>query len=209
MIFSIDTLSNLRRLVKERISDKRYAHTLGVEKMARYLGEIIIPEKLDELCVAALLHDISKELSYDEQLKLLSESSVEYSKEDLSVKPALHSISAIPLVEREFSTYATPAVLSAIANHTLGESGMSVFDEIIFISDYTEEGRSYPTCQKVREYLLESISKNNSYDENLLALHSATLDAINYTIESLIKRGEQIHQKTLTTKGYYEALINK
>ena len=209
MIFSSDILSILRMLIKERISDKRYIHTLGVEKIARQLGEIILPEKTDELCVAALLHDISKELSYEEQLTLLSESDIEYSDEDLSVKPALHSISAVPLVQKDFSIYATPDVLSAIANHTLGASGMSVFDEIIFISDYTEEGRTYPACKNVREYLLRNVNKSNSQDENLFALHSAVLEAIEFTIESLTKRGEKIHQKTLITKSYYKSLINK
>lgn len=209
MIFNSEMLSNLRASVKARLSAKRYEHTIGVEAMASRLGRILMPDKIYELRAAALLHDISKEIPYEEQVDLLSKSTVVYTDEDLSVKPALHSISAVPIIEKDFSEFATKDVLSAVANHTLGEGDMSIFDEIIFLSDYTEEGRTYPTCRQVREYLLDNIREENALEENLFALHSATLDAIEFTIESLRKRGEKIHQKTLVTKSYFQSIISK
>ena len=71
-MFNDKALSALRLTVSKNISEKRYKHTLGVEKMARYLGEIILPDKVNELSAAALLHDIAKEHSYEDHLDLVS-----------------------------------------------------------------------------------------------------------------------------------------
>ena len=208
MIFDENSIDKLREDVKTRISAKRYLHTLGVEEMAEHLGGILMPEKLSELRVAALLHDIAKEIPYDEQVLLLRSSDLMYTEEDIATIPAIHSIAAVPVIIRDFPEYATDDVLSAVANHTLGSVGMSVFDEIICISDYAEAGRTYPTCQAVRTYLLENISLNSSYEDNVKSLHIATLSSIDSTISSLEKRGERIHSKTFSTKTYLENLIH-
>lgn len=209
MIFDSCDIARLRLLVKDRISEKRYQHTLGVEKLAEYLGAVILPNKLDELAVAALLHDVAKEMSYDDHVQLLRGSNVSYTDEDLTVKPALHAIAAVPLIQREFSEYATSDVCSAVKNHTVGEPGMSLFDEIIFISDYAEEGRSYRTCIEVREYLISNVKQENTFEENVRHLHEASLISINSTIESLTNRKERINTKTLLTKKYISDKIRK
>ena len=209
MIFDESSIVKLREAIKSRLSEKRYLHTVGVEDMARYLGAAILPERLDELRVAALLHDVAKELAYEEQLKLLKTSEIRCTEEDLQTKPALHSIAAIPVIKRDFPEYATKDILSAVANHTLGKDGMSVFDEIIYISDYAEAGRTYPACQSVRKYLLENVSPDNTYSVNVKALHVASLSSIESTIDSLTKRNEEINSKTFLTKGYLEHLITR
>jgi predicted HD superfamily hydrolase involved in NAD metabolism len=208
MIFEESSLAKLREAMKMRLSEKRYKHTLGVEDMARYLGSIIIPKRVDELCAAALLHDIAKELSYEELLDLLKSGEALYSEEDLKTKPALHSIAAIPVIKRDFTEYATKDILSAVENHTLGNEGMSVFDEIIYISDYAEAGRTYPTCQSVRKYLLDNISHEKALSDNLKALHIALLSSIESTIDSLARRNEEINKRTFSTKCYLEHLIH-
>ena len=84
---------------------------------------------------------------------------------------------------------------------------MSVFDEIIFISDYAEEGRTYRTCVEIRRYLLDNISSKKSIEENIRALHTASLKSIESTIESLTNRKEKINTKTIMTKKYLEKII--
>ena len=208
MIFEENSLTELRTVVKTVLTEKRYLHTIGVEDMASYLGSAIIPERVNELRAAALLHDVAKELSYDEQVSLVKSSDVLYTKEDIETKPALHSIAAIPVIKRDFPEYATENILSAVVNHTLGNDGMSVFDEIIYISDYAEAGRTYPTCQAVRKYLLDNVIFGKSYQDNVNALHTALLLSIEHTVESLKRRNEKINSKTFLTKRYLEHLIH-
>ena len=87
MRFSSNDISLLRSRVKELMSDKRYLHTLGVENMARLLGEVLIPDRVDELAVAALLHDAAKEMTYEEQVALLKASDYPYDEAELQLKP--------------------------------------------------------------------------------------------------------------------------
>lgn len=209
MIFNNDMIEKLRSSIKNKLSQKRYIHTLGVEEMARFIGSIILPEKVDELCIAALLHDITKELTYDEQISLLKDSAFDCADEDFDTKPALHSISALPLIEKEYPEYVSADIMSAVSNHTLGRENMSIFDEIIFISDYSEAGRTYLSCIDVRNYLLKNLKVDKDSKDNIFHLHKASLMAIDSTIESLNRRGEKIHSRTYSTKKYIERLILK
>ena len=207
MIIDNRSLFNLRERVKERLSEKRYNHTLGVERMAEYIGNILLPDLITELKAAALLHDIAKEIPYDSQIELLSNSGISLSDEDLDTKPAVHSFAAVPLIKRDFSEYATKNVLSSVFNHTLGAPAMSLFDEIIFISDYAEEGRTYPTCVSVNIFIKENIRKDRNQADNLSALHIATLKAIDATVESLQRRGEVINGRTISTQKYFREIL--
>lgn len=205
MIFDDSALASLKSMMKRRLSEKRYLHTLGVERMARHLGKILLPDRLGELSAAALLHDIVKEMSTEEHLKLL-EGLSEYTEEDIATIPALHSFAAVQYVKRELPQYATNDILSAIKNHTLGAPGMSVFDEIIFISDYAEDGRTYPICVEVNRYLKDNIKPDKSFEENMVSLHKASLKATDSTVSSLTQRKALVNSRTLSTKKYLEQI---
>ena len=86
MKFTDEQIDSLRREVGGRLSPKRFAHTLGVEKMAVRLGEICLPGMIDKLQVAALLHDISKEYSEAEYFLTIKKHNLTLTEEDLAKK---------------------------------------------------------------------------------------------------------------------------
>ena len=65
-----DQLDQLREEITGKMSDFRLAHTLGVERMAKQLCRLYCPEKIEILCAAALLHDVTKELSAEEHIRI-------------------------------------------------------------------------------------------------------------------------------------------
>lgn len=189
--------------VKARLSPKRFEHTLGVCRMTEILAEQCLPKRKNELAVAALLHDIAKELTVEEQMQIIS-------KEHIILTPAdttavLHSYVAPYIVKNEFSDFATPDILSAVANHTVGAADMSVFDEIIFLSDYIEEGRTYNDCVETREYVLSSLIDGN-LEANLNVLHTACVMSIDRTCKNLVEKGKIVNPRSLDAK---EALLSK
>ena len=125
----------LKAAVEARMSQKRFLHTLGVVKAARQLGEELMPEKIQSLTVAAHLHDIAKELPTEELLTLSSEYGYVTTEEDMNSPQVLHSFAAPAVIKRDFPEYASEEILSAVFKHTTGDGEMSVFDEIIFLSD--------------------------------------------------------------------------
>ena len=206
MKFTDSQIEELRLEVGKRLSEKRFSHTLGVEKTAAFIGEKIIPESVDLLRVAALLHDISKEYSEAEYLELVKKHNLPFTDEDRKTPALWHSITAPGVVIDEFPAFADGQVLSAVYNHTVGAPDMSVFDEVIFLSDYIEEGRKYKGCINLRERFLSELSKAQSVDAAVDILHRAVVSSIDNTIDALSFRGESCHGRTKATR---EAILAK
>ncbi len=143
MKYSEKQIDKLRRTVADRLSEKRMRHTIGVEKMAVLIGEKILPETVSELRAAALLHDISKEYSEAEYFTLIKKHNISIGKEEIDEPALWHSITAPAVIKDDFPEFASEDVLSSAYNHTVGSPDMTVFDEIILLSDYIEEGRQY------------------------------------------------------------------
>ena len=59
-------LQTLRSDVAKALSEKRFTHSLGVERAAIEIGKHCLPSKLNELSAAAILHDVAKELTKED-----------------------------------------------------------------------------------------------------------------------------------------------
>lgn len=200
------TEGELKEKVKARLSSARFLHTEGVVRAAKRLSAVLLPGEEKEITVAAYLHDIAKELEIRELISL-AKKSVGLTEDDLASPEVLHAFAAPALILRDFPQLATPQVLSAVLKHTTGDREMSIFDEIIFISDYIEDGRTYPSCISVREELWNNLSLAKTAEEKEKALHNATLSAINATIESLNKRCRAVNERTRLAEAHIKQKI--
>ena len=145
-------IESLRLSVKCRMDERRYSHTLSVERMAAYLGELYLPEKVDELRCAALLHDITKNETEEKQLQYCDKFDIIVRDFDKISGKLLHAKTAAMLIGREYPEYATEDVVSAVRWHTTGYDGMSVFDMLIYLADYIEDTRTFDDCIFLRNY---------------------------------------------------------
>ena len=150
------------------------------------------------------MHDITKELSIEEERKLLKLSG-ECVFEDES-EGVLHSLTAPYVIKRDFPSFSDGKILSAVDNHTMGAPDMSVLDEIIFLADFIEEGRSYEASVRVRNFVFSNM-KEGKYGENRKILHRACLMEIASTIENLTRKNMRTSEKTLKTKSALEKRI--
>lgn len=209
MKYTENQIDLLRLEVGKRLSQKRFSHTLGVERMAVKIGEKCLPDRIDELRVAALLHDISKEYSEAEHLELMKSYNFSLSDEDLASPQLWHSITAPLVVMRDFPEFSGEDILSAVRNHTVGAPSMSVFDEIILLSDYIEDGRSYEKCVSLRESFLEALKKACDLESAVFALHEAVYTSLNNNILEFISRGVAYHSETKATRDAFFAKIQR
>ena len=207
MIFTDGEIESLRVVVKERLSQKRYFHTVGVENAARYIASFFSELDVSEIAVAALLHDITKEYSEAEHKNLLADDYFDDITE-CGFGAILHSLTAPFVIKRDFWEYATENVLSAVRNHTLGDPDMTLFDEIIFISDYVEDGRAYKSCIEVRNKLYEDFNSSVCHNDRVSALHRATVMALEHTVASLHAKGASVHEQTVRTLDSFVAKLN-
>jgi len=205
MLFSEERLSVLRESVKKRLSEKRFCHTLGVEIAAEYLAKRLLPERVNEIRAAALLHDITKEKEDFWHIEIMKALPEGVSDSDLMSPSVFHSLTAPYLIKKDFSDLASQDILSAVRNHTTGAPDMSLFDEIIFLSDYIEQGRRYPACVSLREELYSLIKGAKDAAESEVYLHDATVKALENTIISLIQNGKFLHEKTVSARNAFLA----
>lgn len=205
MKYTENQLDSLRRTMQGRLSEKRFIHTLGVERMARKIGEKCLPSRVDELSAAALLHDISKEYSEAELFSLVEKYNIEMGDAEISEPALWHSLTAAAAVREDFPEYAEGDILSAVYNHTVGSPDMSVFDEIILLSDYIEEGRKYERCVALRESFLSELDMAGNEDEAVLALHRAVVKSLENNIEEFLSRGKAYHKRTELTRDAIRA----
>ena len=77
-----------------------------------------------------------------------------------------------------------PEVLAAIRWHTTGGPVMTLLDEIIFLADFIEPGRSFPGVEKIRELAKTS-------------LPAALLAAYDQTLSHLVAKARLIHPATV------------
>ena len=205
MTFSNEEIEALKCEIKKRLSEPRYLHTLGVARAASRLCELCLPSHTSEAAVAALLHDVTKEYSHEEQKRIIKEEDILIEGEDENTPAILHSFTAPAVIRRDFAKFATDSVLSSVLFHTLGSPDMSVFDEIIFLADFIESGRKYPDSVSTAKFVLDSMKKD-SFDDNIKILHRACVMEIDSTVAHLNSLGKPICQRTLLARA---AILSK
>ncbi len=205
MEFSEKQLLSLKAEVRERLSQKRFQHTEGVVRAASRIAKYCLPSDTSELEAAAYLHDIAKEYTTDELVSFIKLEG-DFSDEMLRSPAVLHSFAAPYIIKRDFSEFASEKILSAVKNHTVGSHDMDVFDEIVFIADYIEDGRVYESSKQVREALYSSFREGDA-ENNLKNLHKATLASIDFTILSLKERNSYINSDILLTRNAFLSKI--
>ena len=198
------TVEQLTYELKKKLSPKRFMHTLAVRDTALYLGHFILPDALSELEWAALLHDVAKELTPEEQIDLLGADYDNLTDAEKAAPLVYHAYTAPKIIKRDYPTLATDRVLSAVFKHTTLDGDATLFDEIIFIADYIEPNRTLKGAIDTRDYLLRAISDNR--DESIHALHRACLMSLDNTLAYLASTSHAPVERSLRARDF---LIDK
>ncbi|MBQ8320740.1 MAG: bis(5'-nucleosyl)-tetraphosphatase (symmetrical) YqeK [Clostridia bacterium] len=203
MRFTDNELNSLRLAVKDKLSPRRYNHTLGVERAAAMIAEKCAKEPISEIRAAALLHDITKEFSHEEQLVLIEKYQIKVTESDLMSPETLHALTASPYIIENYPHFADELVLSAISCHTVGRPDMDVAEAIIFVADFIEEGRTYDVSVRLREKLYSELDKSGSILNMVLALCCAVIESITCTVSHLEEQSMFVHPVTLLTRDAF------
>jgi len=198
-----EMLTELREKIKPWLTGKRLVHTLAVEDMAVKLGKIYLPDQIEKLRAAALLHDITKLADTEKQLEYCASYGLPVTEADLLSPKTFHARTAAAVAEKEFAAYADPDVISGIRWHTTGRDGMTVFEAIIYLADYIEDTRTFPDCVTLRQYFYDELAKANTPEEKETALNRTMLLAFDMTIRILIDEGAPIGRDTFDARNYY------
>lgn len=128
----------LNEIIKNHMSEKRYIHTLGVQKRALEIAQYHNKDELflKDLSLSSLLHDICKEWNEEKMLPYMQK----YFKDKLHLPLGIwHSyVGSIYIQEKLCIT--NQRVIDAIYNHTIVEDEND-FNLILKLADNLEENR--------------------------------------------------------------------
>lgn len=137
--------------LKSCLEESRYHHTLSVAKWAEELA-VIHHEDPARARLAGLLHDAGRSVpiprlpSYCRNRRLNVPA---FATTARNAPLLLHAYASADLARRVFGV-SDPAVLSAIAKHTLGGKTMTRFDRLIYVADATSPDRAYRGAAALR-----------------------------------------------------------
>ncbi|MDO4868952.1 MAG: bis(5'-nucleosyl)-tetraphosphatase (symmetrical) YqeK [Bacillota bacterium] len=142
------TADECLNLVSKALKPSRFQHTKNVAKEAvrlalKYGAD---PEKAE---LAAILHDIARNLPQEEMNQYVEKIGLDR-RRYLDNKNLAHSKVGAYIIKNELGIDDSE-ILDAVSYHTTGRSGMSLLEQIIFLADAMEPGRSYPGVQRLRE----------------------------------------------------------
>ena len=186
-MFNEQDLRELSDEVANRLTEKRFLHTKGVEEEIVRLGRIYLPDKIPELRAAALLHDIAKELPIEEQIAICRESGDPELGTAVKSPAILHGHAASYLIPKTYAKYALPEIISAIYKHTTGAEKMTDFDKLLFFADFIEPNRPWRYCKLAREKFYSGMPDDPS--ARLVHLDLSILSVLKFTLRYLEDMG--------------------
>jgi predicted HD superfamily hydrolase involved in NAD metabolism len=200
--FSEEMLSFLRESVKNEMGEKRYFHTLEVEKMAARLGQIYAPDQVSMLRAAALLHDITKERTTDEHIEICENHGVEVTLADRKAPKMFHSRTAALVIPTKYPQFATPEIITAVRYHTTGRADMTIEEKIIYLADYIDMSRQYGDCVALRDFFFDFDFENSDENDKIMHLNDTLIMSYNLTIKGLLEDEKHIDKATFEARNF-------
>ena len=186
-------LETIRQILPQYVDPRRLEHTVNVYRECLWFAKKFRLSEEDTYTVAAaaLLHDITKHLPDEAAVSLCKKYGI--ALPDASA--VIHQCTGAPFARELLGgQIVTDAVWSAISCHTTGKADMSDTDKVLFISDFTEAGRKYRSCQEMREYLHQECEKINRNDKTAFShlLNDVAGRIIGFTITYLTEKHKKI-----------------
>ena len=188
-------ISDYKKIIRERMGDYRFSHSVNVAKEAKKLAKHYGADE-NKAEIAGILHDITKEMPKEQQLQIIIDSGIILDNVQLHAPKLWHGMSGSIVVRDELGID-DEDILNAIRYHTTGRAGMSLLEKIVYIADYMEPGRKeLPNMMDVRHLAFEDIDK---------CLYRILRDSLVY----LKAQDIPIDQTTEETYQYYNELYSK
>lgn len=180
------------KIIREKLDDYRYEHSINVaEKAAEIAGQY--GADIEKAYLAGLLHDVTKNLTDEEQLHFFDTFGIMLTDAEKSSPKVWHAISAWVFIKEELGIKEKD-ILDAVRYHTTGRADMSLLEKVVYIADFTSKDRKYPDVDVLRKIVSENLEDGVIY-------------ALSYTISSLSGKNKVIHPDTFN--AYNQLLLSK
>ena len=195
------TRDELRREIAGYVSGKRLAHTYAVERESEALAHIfsLDADMTEKLCCAALLHDLTKQKTAEEQLELCRRFGIAYTPCDLAAPKVFHAMTGAALARELFPEVADETVCACIRYHTVGRPDMTLPEKLLFLAAYIEDTRTFADCVELRRLFYDGLPQ--SLPERLIHLDRIMVTAYDMTVRCLLEENAVISPDTVAARN--------
>lgn len=176
----------IEKIVKEKLSEKRFHHSMCVVKRCEELA-IRYGENVEKARLVGLVHDMAKEIPEEEKILYAEQNNLGIDDVERAKPSMLHGKIAGDMAKKQFSF--TDDMVEAVAYHTTGKANMSMLDKILYIADATGDDRTWDDVQYVKDLADSDIDRALMYMFNL-------------EIEDKLKEDKAIHVNTILARNY-------
>ena len=185
-------IDKINAYLKENLIENRYNHTLGVVETAKSLAKLNGVD-LKKAEIAALAHDVAKNMPIESMRKIIEENNIELPYETIQTPELWHSIVG-PIIASEIFEIKDEDILNAMRWHTTGRENMTTLEKIIYMADMIEPKRSFPGIETLRRATFEDLDKG-------------LLMGLNQTIKYLLNKGFYVDINTIKARNFI--ILNK
>ena len=186
------TFQQLRQTLRQRLSTRRFEHSLSVSETAGQLAARHGAD-IEKARIAGLLHDCARDMPRNTLLHTAEAFGIVMGSIERKELALLHAPIGARLAKSVYGV-TDPEIIAAIASHTVGGPNLGLLSVIIYLADYIEPNRSFPGVDTLRSLAQTS-------------LPAAMLEAYDHSIQYIISRGGMIHSATV--EGRNELLLQR
>lgn len=153
------TPEELKALLKTKVSEKRYIHSLGVAQTAELLLKHYNCTNYEKEwngisagTFCGLAHDFTREYTDQQWYDYFKEKKLEVDEDQKSFPVLMHGVASAEYLKEIVGDY-PQSWYKAIAIHTVGDTDMDDLALALFIADFIEPSRTFLTDEKRNQYL--------------------------------------------------------
>lgn len=178
-------LNKIQEIVKQRLSEKRYNHSICVMERCEELANKFNVD-LNTAKKIGIAHDIAKELTAEEKLEYVEKNNINIDEIEKENTGLLHAKIGSDICIKEFGF--TKEMADAIKAHTTGLPDMTLLSKILFIADRTSKERNFPDINLLNEILEKNIDE-------------AVLYIIDKKIQLQIEKKQSMHPNSIIARN--------
>ena len=183
-------LNEIQEIVKKRLSEKRYYHSICVMERCEELAKKFNVD-LDTAKKVGIAHDVAKELTAEEKLEYVNKNNIDIDEIEKETTGLLHAKIGADIGIKEFGF--AKEMADSIRAHTTGLPDMTLLSKILFIADRTSKERNFPDIE-----LLNNILEKN--------IDEAVLYIIDKKIQLQIQKKQTMHPNSIIARN---EILNK
>lgn len=181
-----EAYDKVRADIKITLKEKRYIHSINVEKEAIKLAGFY-NVNIEKCKLAAIAHDCAKYMTDEKLIKMCKHYNIPVDNIQRSFPQLLHGPVGAMYLKNELRID-DDEIINAVFYHTTGRCNMTTMEKIIYIADVIEEGRHFPGIDEIRSLVYTDLDK-------------AILVSCNNTISYIVDRDLLIHPLTVILRN--------